>query len=71
MPHLKMFINAEWNTFLNFVQKEAHDHHSEDKFNQFCQFIYDGATLKNKETYQSFGIQFLDRRFCHNNVLVL
>ena len=49
MPHLKKHNNAEWNTFIKFSQKESRDHHVEAKFNQFCQFVYDGATLNNKQ----------------------
>ena len=64
MPYLKMFVNAEWNTFIKFVQKEVYNHHVEAIFNQICQFFHDGFTLV-------FGMQFSDRMFRHNNVLAL
>ena len=59
-PQLKTHANAEWNTFKKNYQKEAHDHHAEAKFNHFCQFINDGATLKNKEKCKYFGMKFAD-----------
>ena len=37
----------------------------------FFQFIHGGATLKNKQKFQAFGMNFLDRIFRHNNVLAL
>ena len=27
MPHLKIFINDEWSTFVKFIQKESHGDH--------------------------------------------
>ena len=49
IPHLKIFINTEWNAFIKFVQKEVHGHHAESMFNQFCQSVHDGCALVNKE----------------------
>ena len=46
MLHLKTFINSEWNDFVKFIQIEIHDHHVEVSFNDICQFINDGFTLK-------------------------
>ena len=71
MPNLKMFVNAEWNTFANFIQKESYDHHVEASFNESCQFINIGCALKNKSKYQDFGMQFVDRKFYYNNVVTL
>ena len=57
-PHLKIFINAEWNTFIKFVQKEAHDNHAEAMFNKFCQFIYDGCTWWIKRSINTLECNF-------------
>ena len=54
MPHLNIFINSEWITFIKKFKKEAHDHHAEAMFNQSCQLLHDGYTLVNKEKYQYF-----------------
>ena len=64
-----MYINSEWNTFAKFVRKESHDHHAEASFNEFCQFVNERCTVKNKEKHQSFDAQFLDRIPCRNNVV--
>ena len=48
MPNLKKLINAEWSTYVKFIQKESYDHHVENIFNEFCQFINDGFDLKIK-----------------------
>ena len=47
------------------------DHCEEAKQNSFCQFIYVGATLTNKEKYQSFPIQFADNKFRHDSAIAL
>ena len=57
MPHLKKRVNVECNAFIEFLEKEANDHHVEAKGNQFCQFINDGSTLKNKYKHKDFEIQ--------------
>ena len=71
MHHLKMFINAEWNTFVKFARKELHDHHADASFNVFFQFINDGCALKNKDKHQTFEAQFVDWRHHHNNAVSL
>ena len=50
IPHLKMFINVEWNVFVKFLQKELHDRRVEASFNDIRQFINDGFTLKMKRS---------------------
>ena len=64
IPHVKMFINAEWNAFVKFIQKESHGHHAEASFNEFCQFINDSCALKIKRSIS-------DRRCRHNNAVAL
>ena len=68
---LKMHVDEEWNTFKKYLRKEVNDHFIEAKGNRFCQFIHDGYSLLNKYKCQAFGIQFLDRRFRHNNFVAL
>ena len=43
----------------------------ESKGNAFCQIIHDGVTLGNKSKYRAFGIQFNNRKFRCNHVVVL
>ena len=53
--------------FDKICAEKVHDHHVEANFNQFYQFIYDDATLKNKKKCQDFGIKCADQIFLHNN----
>ena len=66
IPHLKIFLNAEHNTFKKASRQEVLDHHEEANENQFCQFTHDGATLLYKDKHQAFGMQFADAKFSHN-----
>ena len=43
----------------------------EVSFNEVCQFINDGCTLKNKHKCQAFGMQLTDRAHRHNNAVSL
>ena len=47
------------------------DYNEEANENQFCPFTHDDATLLNKDKHQTFGIQFADSKFLHNNVITL
>ena len=71
IPHLKMYVDIEQNTFKKRLRKEANGNCIEAKENIFFQFIHDGATLLNKYECQAFGMQFADRRFRCNNILAL
>mgnify|MGYP001184610924 CR=1 FL=1 len=39
IPHLKKYIQAEWDTFKKYLQQELKDHHIEAKGSQFCQLV--------------------------------
>ena len=56
IPHLKMCLNAEYNAFKKAAHKSVLDHHKEASLNQFFQFAHDGATLLDKDKYQTFGM---------------
>ena len=63
IPHLKMCLNSECNTFKKSARKAVLDHHEESSLNQFFQFIHDN--------YEAFGMQFTDVKFSHNNAVAL
>ena len=69
IPHLKIFLNAEHNTFKKASRQEVLDHHEEANQNQFCQFPHDGTTLLNECNHQAFGMQCVDAKFRHNSVI--
>ena len=56
IPHLKMCLNAEHDTFKKAARQSALDHYEEVNENRFCQFMYDGATLMNKYKHEAFGM---------------
>ena len=39
---------------------EKMEHYEEGHMNKFCQFMHDGATLKNKDKNQAIGMHFAD-----------
>ena len=64
---MKIFLNAEHNTFKKAARQAVLAHYEEDNENRFSQFVHDGVTLLNKDKHQSFGMQFADNKFRHNN----
>ena len=66
-----MYMNAEHKTFKKAACQAVLDHYEEANENSFCQLVHDGDALLNKYEYQVFGMQFVDYKFCHNNVIAL
>ena len=69
IPHLKICLNSECNTFKEATHKAVIDHYEEASLNQFFQFAHDGATLLNKDKCQDFGMKFADTTFRHNDAI--
>ena len=53
------------------MKKIAMEHYEEGYRNKFCQFVHDGATLKNEDKHQAMGMTFSDKDFKQNNVIAL
>ena len=56
IPHLKQYVNAEWEIFKSIISKLIKDRVDEARLNPFAQFIHDAVTLKSKK-YEAFGMQ--------------
>ena len=54
IPHLKQYVNAEWEIFKSIISKLIKDRVDEARLNPFAQFIHDAVTLKNKKKIRSF-----------------
>ena len=70
IPNLKIYLNEEHDPFKKDARQAALDHYEEANKNQFYPFSYDGSEKLNKDKCQAFGMQFLDAKFHHNNVIV-
>ena len=58
--NLLKWVRAEYEVFLmylRFILKKALEYSCG---NPFAQFIHDGATLPNKDKYQTGGLQFVE-----------
>ena len=71
IERLTACANAEHEVLKQGIMKVVIDHYEEVHHNQFCQFMHDGATLKNKEKHHAMGMQFADKDGKHNNVIAL
>ena len=69
IPHLKTCLNAEYDTFKKATLPAVLDHHEEENKNLFYQLMHDSAKLLNIDKHQSFGMQFIDTKFHHNNAI--
>ena len=65
------YTTSEFELFKSCLNKLLQPIVQDIKGNAFCQIIHDGVTLGNKSKYQTFGIQFTDRKFHCNHVVAL
>ena len=54
---------------LQTLLKVVTEHYEEGHKNRFPQFSCDGATLKNKENCQAFGVQFTGKELKYNDAI--
>ena len=71
ITNLKTCVNAEHNALMKAIKQVALENYKEGYHNRFCQFVHDGATLKNKDKCQAMGVQFAGKHCEHNNVIAL
>ncbi|KAI9330864.1 hypothetical protein BDR26DRAFT_922375 [Obelidium mucronatum] len=66
---LKLWVDAEFEIMLIFVQYMLMQKHQQAHGNRFAQFIHDGGTLDNKMKFQAMAVQFVDPNFACNHVV--
>ena len=71
IERLTLNVKAEHEALKDGIRKLVMDHHEEGHRNNFCQFIHDGTTLKNKDKHQAMGMQFADEDGKYDNDIAL